>query len=284
VQVKHKRVAIAVAACLVAAGLGLGALAAVRAARGNPVVSASPRPTASTGVLPSAATSPPTRGFRKALGPACLIQEVRGDFDGDRVKDQAFSWMPEPSGGCPSDPPFGPFVLTVFRANSGERVDLQMTDRCDGRNCGYLARTDLNGDGKSELAGVTWTGASDDFYHVFGFVGGRLIALPVAPPGVKGYPAGAPIEFDIGGSALVQAYLTCEKDEASGDIIVLAHGFTAHTDDQGRQRWAHSESAFRFDGQVFKVLYQDPHEEFPPSYDPSRDRLLKELRCWRTLP
>jgi hypothetical protein len=280
---KSKGVAIVLAACLVGAGVAFGTAAAIRALR-NPTAPASSHPAAGVPTVPSPPTSPSSKTFRRALGRACLVHDVRGDFDGDRLKDEAFSWMPEPSGGCPSEPPFGPFVLTVFRANSGEHVDLQMTDRCDGRNCGYLAKADLNGDGKSELAAVTWTGASDDFYHVFGFVDGRLIALPVAPRGVKGYPAGAPIEFDIGGSALVQAYLTCEKDEASGDIIVLAHGFTAHTDDQGMQRWAHSETAFRFDGQVFKVLYQDPHEEFPASYDQSRDRFLKELRCWRTLP
>jgi hypothetical protein len=274
------RVAVAVASCLVAAGLGLSVVAAVRALRSNPIVPTSPKPTQSRRALASPPISPSSPVFRPALGAACLVQEVNGDFDGDRLEDVAFTWMPEPTGGCPPDPPFGPFVLTVFRAGGRGRADLQITDRCDGQNCGYLAKADLNGDGKGEIATVTRTGAADDFYKVFGFVDGKLVALPVAPPGAKGYAAGAPIELDVGGSALIQSYVTCEKSDEWGGIVLLAHGFTAHPGEQGSLRWRHRETGFHFDGRAFTVLYQDSPEEFPDSYDPSRDSWLKELSCW----
>lgn len=270
------------AAILVLSVLGLGAFA-VRARR-QPAAPASATSVASAGRPEPPSASPFSRTFRSALGAACLVRQVRGDFDGDRLGDLAFTWMPEPSGGCPSDPPYGPFLLTVFRAKSGERVQLQMTDRCDGENCGYVTRADLNGDAKSELVAVTWTGAADDFYHVFGLVDGRLVALPVARPGAHGYPAAKPLELDVGGTALLQSFLTCEESDRWGGIILLAHGFVGNTDTRGRVAWSHSETAFRFDGRAFTVLYQDPQEVFPPSYDPARDKSLEERRCWPTLP
>jgi hypothetical protein len=282
-RMKPKGVAIVLAACLVGAAAAFGAAAAARALR-NSAAPSPPHPIAAGPTVPSPSTSPSSKTFRQALGPACLVRHVRGDFDGDRMKDEAFSWMPEPSGGCPSDPPFGPFVLTVFRANGRARVDLRMTDRCDGRNCGFLAKADLNGDGKSELAAVIWTGAADDFYRVFGFVDRRLVALPVAPPGAKGYPAGAPIELDVGGSALIQSYVTCEETDERGGIVLLAHRFAGDTNQPGWVTWVHWETGFRFDGRAFIVLYQDGPETFPPSYDPSRDPGLVERRCWSTLP
>jgi hypothetical protein len=66
--------------------------------------------------------------------------------------------------------------------------------------------------------------------------------------------------------------------------VLLAHAFAAHLDEQGQERWTHAETAFRFDGRAFKVLYQDATEAFPAGYDPSRDRSLEERRCWPTLP
>lgn len=268
---------------LVLAGFGYGAFAAVRALRGHSV---GPAPTSPSRTPDTTSSTPPvspsSRTDRQALGPACLVHELHGDFDGDRLQDVAFTWIPQPAGGCPWNPPFGPFNLTVFRVNGGRRVELQMTDRCDGQECGYLAKTDLNGDGKSEMATVTWTGAADDLYRVFGLVEGKLVAFPVAPPGAKTYPAGAPIELDVGGSALIQSYVTCEKRDTKGGIVLLAHGFVADTDEQGRQRWSHTETAFRFDGRAFTVLYQDPPEAFPPSYDPSRDTSLRKRACWRS--
>jgi hypothetical protein len=274
---------IASAACLVAAGVALGTAAAIRAIR-NPAAPASPPPAASGPTGPSPSASPSGRALREALGPACLVHEVHADFDGDQLKDSAFTWMPEPAQGCPADPPFGPFLLTMFRASNGERVELQMTDRCDGKNCGYVTRADLNGDGTSELAAVTWTGAADDFYRVFALVAGRLVPLPVARPGAKGYPAGAPIELDVGGSALIQSYVTCEESDERGGIVLLAHRFAGDTNQQGWVTWVHWETGFRFDGRAFIVLYQDGPETFPPSYDPSRDPGLVERRCWSTLP
>lgn len=283
VRVKPKGLATVVTASLVVAGLILGALAFV-VVRRHPAAPVSPNRGARTRPPPSAPNSPSSLTPRQALGPACLIHEVHGDFDGDGLEDGAFTWMAEPAEGCPSDPPFGPFLLTVFRAGNGERLELQMTDRCDGQNCGYLTKADLNGDGKSELVAVAWTGAADDYYRVFGLVDGRLIALPVARPGTKGYPAGAPIELDVGGTALIQSYVTCETSDAWGGPILLAHGFSAHVDQQGRERWTHTETAFRFDGRAFVVLYRDQPEAFPLSYDPSRDASLRERACWPALP
>jgi hypothetical protein len=283
VHVKPKVAAFAVAACVVAAGVSVVALAAVRTAR-NRVAAPSPNRAASGQSTSSPTVSPSGRTFRQALGPACLVHEVHGDFDGDRLEDVAFTWMPQPVAGCPSDPPFRPFMLTVFLAHDGERVELQMTDRCDGQNCGYVATADLNGDAKSELAAITWTGASTDRYRVFELIGKELVAIPVAPPGTDANPPGAPIELVVHGSALNQYFVTCEEDDYSGGLVLLAHGFAAETDEGGQMRWTHSETAFRFDGRAFIVIYQDPQEVFPDSYDPAGDRWLRELSCWPMLP
>ena len=285
-RARRSMVATVLVACLVAAGIGYGALSGARALR-SPIGPASPNSSPRGQVSPpSPSVSPSGRTFREALGPACQVHEAHGDLNGDRLADVAFSWMPEPADGCP-DPTsasLGPLILTLFLSPDGDRVDLRMTDRCDGQNCGYLATADLNDDAKSELAAVTSTGAADDFYRVFGLVDGELMALPVAPPGGDGYPAGAPIELDVGGSVLIQQYVTCETSEAWGGVVLLAHGFSADIDKQGKEKWSHTETAFRFDGRAFTVLYQDPPEAFPAGYDPSRDRSLKARSCWPTLP
>jgi hypothetical protein len=279
VQMKPKAVAVTLAAAVVVSGLGLGAIA-VRAGR-RAAAPASPTSGANSSRHLLSPTAPSGGDFRAALGPACSVHEVHGDFDGDGLEDAAFTWMPEPSGGCPSDASSGPFLLTVFRAGGGPRLQLQMTDRCDGQNCGYLTKADLNGDGKSELVAITWTGAADDFYHVFGVVEEQLVALLVAAPGAEGYVAGGPIELDVGGSALLRSFVTCERSEEWGGIVLLAHGFAGETGAQGRVRWSHSETAFRFNGRAFAVLYQDQPEEFPAAYDPGRDPTLRTRRCWR---
>jgi hypothetical protein len=280
VQRKPKAVAVTLAAAVVLSGLGWGAFA-IRTGR-HAAAPGPPTSAPSSGRPQPPSISPSSIGFRAALGPACLVHEVHGDVDGDGKADSAFTWTPEPSGGCPSDPPFGPFLLTVFRARNGQRVEARITDRCDGQNCGYLAKSDLNGDGRSELAAVTWTGAADDFYRLFGLVGEKLVALPVARPGAKGFPGAAPLELDIGGSVLLQSFVTCERSDTWKGIVLLAHGFAARVDDQGVVRWRHSETGFRFTGRAFVVLYQDPSEGFPASYDPARDPTLRARKCWRT--
>ena len=78
--------------------------------------------------------------------------------------------------------------------------------------------------------------------------------------------------------------MTCETSEAWGGVVLLAHGFSADIDKQGKENWSHTETAFRFDGRAFTVLYQDPPEAFPAGYDPSRDRSLKERSCWPNFP
>src|SRR5215207_2372524 len=160
----------------------IGALLYVVIGRGGGGGGSASRPGPSPGGSGSAQTSPPSSSSPGATG--CLLARTTGDFDGDGAPDVARLVAPVAVGqGCAH-------VLAPRRVHlrvtfgSGRTLDqvLRCGDRpCSGGSVGEpFTGTDLDGDGRTELAVGVGPGAAIDFVEFFRVTKSAIRPLRIA--------------------------------------------------------------------------------------------------------
>jgi hypothetical protein len=262
-----RRVELAALALVVLAGTvgGTFALAHVfRTTSKRVPIAPTARKTPSAGPAPTPSPSP-----AQPL-PRCATSWVNGDFDGDGLLDTAAVCRLKG----------GTFSLNV-RWAGGAAGAVSLPDCqsvCEARGAG-----DLNGDGIDEFFLLYSGGASTDFVEVYELPASEAfgqhpakIARPGSPPG---FPAGAPAQFDLGGSVTHQGYLTCTGPQG-GSREIVATGTVLSPD---QTTWKVHETVFTFSagkGRTgrFKVVSArdytapvDPNTPFVPLGDPCLD-------------
>jgi hypothetical protein len=163
---------------------GIGAVVYVVIGRGGGGDGSASRPGPSPGGSGSAQTSPASPSSPGA--PGCVLARTTGDFDGDGARDVATLVAPVAAGqGC-AHVLARPFRLRVG-FGSGRKLDqvLPCGQRpCAGGSVGEpFTATDLDGDGRSELAVGVGPGAAIDFVGFFRVTNRAIRALRIAREG-----------------------------------------------------------------------------------------------------
>jgi Tol biopolymer transport system component len=210
-----------------------------------------PSPTGSPVLLPTStpATRPPTPTARPAPR-LCDAGTAVGDFDGDGRPDRAQTAIVESASDCsPGNVRDGEIRVSVKLA-AGPRLELKIDKRiqpagnCSGYDCGQIEPFDFNGDGRDELAVLTWEGASTDTWQILGIPGGGhgLTAFTVGP--------GQPIELYVWGTVGTQYFMSCDTgSNRRRELIATSYGASAD--------WKHyngEETVFVLEGIGFRVV------------------------------
>jgi Tol biopolymer transport system component len=155
----------------------------------------------------------------------CVQATTSGDFDGDGTTDSA-EFVEVASGRVSCDREREVFALLlsqelVIRFGSGQILQQPFTD-CQGGLCAYVFEpTDLDGDGRDELAiDVSSGGATglEEFYRVDpDGIKALLIAEPGDPPNVEPGPAILGGGFD----SVTQSPLVCRVDDRGRELVSI---------------------------------------------------------------
>jgi Tol biopolymer transport system component len=169
----------------------------------------------------------PAEGEGSPLASAtrCVQATTSGDFDGDGTTDSA-EFVEIASGRVSCDREREVFALLlsqeiVIRFGSGQRLEQPFTD-CQGGLCAYVFEpTDLDGDGRDELAiDVSSGGATglEEFYRVDpDGIRPLLIGEPGDPPYVEPGPAILGGGFD----SVTQSPLVCTVDDGGRELVSI---------------------------------------------------------------
>jgi TolB protein len=168
---------------------------------------------------PSLAPTPTT----PALVGRCVRTETTGDFDGDGSPDRATLFDAIPAGEtCRQD------ISSLLRIRvdfaTGRSFEASFSE-CQGGSCsGVFEATDLDGDGRSELAIEVGPGAAVDFVEFFRVNLERIVPLSISAPGAPeaGVRPGSAIlggGFDSG----AQSPVACELRSDGSRVLVSIH-------------------------------------------------------------
>jgi hypothetical protein len=163
----------------------IGALLYVLIGRGAGGGGSASRPGPSPGGSGSAQTSPASSSSPGASG--CVLARTTGDFDGDGASDVATLVAPVAPGQTCAHVLAPPRVRLRVSFGSGRNLDqvLRCGDRpCFGGSVGEpFTGTDLNGDGRTELAVGVGPGAAIDLVEFFRLTTRAVRPLRIAPEG-----------------------------------------------------------------------------------------------------
>jgi hypothetical protein len=204
----------------------IGALLYVLIGRGGGGGGSASRPGPSPGGSGSAQSSPASSPSPGA--PGCVLARTTGDFDGDGAPDVASLIAPVAAGESCAH------VLAPtrvhLRVSFGSGRDLYQLLRCGDRPCfgGSVGEpftaTDLNGDGRSELAVGVGPGAAIDFVEFFRVTKSAVRPLRIAPERTAkaGVRSGAAVlggGFDSSGTSPV----ACVVRSDGSRVLVSVH-------------------------------------------------------------
>jgi hypothetical protein len=154
----------------------------------------------------------------------CTQATSSGDFDGDGATDEA-EFIEVVSGGVSCDRDGGVFKNLssqeiIIRFGSGQAVEQTFND-CQGGLCAYVfSATDLDGDGRDELAiDVSSGGATglEEFYRVDP---DGIRPLFVAEPGDLHYVEPGPAILGGGFDSVMQSPIVCRmKDDGTRELV-----------------------------------------------------------------
>jgi hypothetical protein len=111
--------------------------------------------------------------------PGCVLARTSGDFDGDGTKDVAL--LETLAQRCADKVAKPPTIHIEFGDGTSWQRQFK---QCQGGSCNAVfAATDLDGDGRSELAAEVGPGSALDFVELFRVARHGLQPLTIAPPG-----------------------------------------------------------------------------------------------------
>jgi hypothetical protein len=157
----------------------------------------------------------------------CIQATTSGDFDGDATTDRV-EFVEVASGSASCDRGGEVFALLlsqelVIRFGSGQTLEQPFTD-CQGGLCAYVFEpTDLDGDGRDELAiDVSSGGATglEEFYRVDS---DGIRPLVIAEPGDPLYVEPGPAILGGGFDSVMQSPLVCRVNDDGTRELVSIH-------------------------------------------------------------
>jgi hypothetical protein len=166
--------------------------------------------------------SPSPSGTTESTDGRCVRVETAGDFDGDGLQDRVVLFDEIPAGEtCLQD--VSPYLRIEVRFESGDRIDAPFR-YCSGGTCGgVFTATDLDADGRDELAIDVGPGAAIAFMEFFRVdtdgIHPLVIQEPADPPFVK--PGGAVLGG--GFDALSQSPVECRVGSDGDPELVSIH-------------------------------------------------------------
>jgi len=157
----------------------------------------------------------------------CTQATTSGDFDGDGAMDEA-DVIEVVSGSVSCDRP-GQVVQNlssqevVIRFGSGHALERPFTD-CQGGQCAYVfSATDLDGDGRDELA-IDVSGSGDagllEFYRVDA---DGIHPITIAEPGDPPYVESGPAILGGGFNSVLQSPIICRENDTGTRQLVSIH-------------------------------------------------------------
>jgi hypothetical protein len=184
-----------------------------------------------------------------SVSPACGFTEVRGDFDGDGLRDVALVYArPRPGRSCEFWEASAGRDRVAVQLASGAHFERWLTPGWVGdletslaRPADYaaFAAPDLDADGRSELALELGHGASEVRFGVF----------RVSERGLRrvGLASGAELDFTYYGSVAHGGDVVCRQSRDGAPLVVQGrYGVGVFATDL-------AETVYRFDGRSFRV-------------------------------
>jgi len=156
----------------------------------------------------------------------CVQATTSGDFDGDGTTDSA-EFVEVASGQVSCDRGGEVFVLLlsqelVVRFGSGQTLQQPFTD-CQGGLCAYVFEpTDLDGDGRDELAIDVSSGGATGFEEFYRVDPDGIRPLVVAEPGDPPYVEPGPAILGGGFDSVMQSPVVCRvNDDGIRELISI---------------------------------------------------------------
>ena len=202
---------------------------------------------------PVAGDPTPQREPEFDVGPTCAVSTAEGEFDGEAGGDIVGVYLPGPpnGGSCPSwtirNPDAPQAYRIAFFTGDGARYDGSLEMPNCQTTCYILGATDLNGDGREEVAVAIDEGASTTLLQFYGVVQGGVVGFDqVSDPYDLAGMHGASPDFTVGGTVTHQDSFTCDRD--TGTVVATRVELPPESD-----AWQVEIKTFDFDGHTFEL-------------------------------